>query len=173
MGVLFLCDTAEYSCAYGSWNIIRMELLYASIRYLENKIVLHNTQVNSLLDQEHQPPNQIKKKDLIDTREYDEIQKILIKIKKTTDLDDFIDIVSSQGHDIEDFFIQHNLGGLWAIMNKNDDRGCYSPGNALDIVMLFKYVYDFIENKNVQERIPQLKRLFIHSMSSRQFIRII
>ena len=37
MGVLFICDTFDYSCAYGSWNNVRMELFRATMRFLESK----------------------------------------------------------------------------------------------------------------------------------------
>lgn len=158
MGVLFLCDTAEYSCAYGSWNIVRMGLLNASFIYLENKLRLHDIGDNS--------------GNLLWPNDYSAIQKFLNKKEKMKDVDIFIEIVESHGHSMINMFIQFGIGGLWTVMNKQDDTGYYSPGNSLDILILFKKVEPFVENKNVKERINGMTKLFGHSVASRRCITI-
>jgi hypothetical protein len=44
MGVLFQCIEKDYSCAYGSWNIVRKELLCATMRFLESKVDVTDTE---------------------------------------------------------------------------------------------------------------------------------
>jgi hypothetical protein len=158
MGVLFLCDTAEYSCAYGSWNKVRMELLNASFRYLEKKLTIRDKADDGIL---------------LNPSGYGAIETFLMEKDKMKDVDIFIEIIDSCGHTMINHFIEFGIGGLWAIMNKQDDTGCYSPGNSLDILMLFKNVEPFIDDNIVRDRIKCMKKLFKHSVASRRFIRII
>ena len=151
MGVLFICDTAEYSCAYGSWNNIRMGLLSASLRYLQHLV---------------------RGVDASDPTAYKAIQLILNEKYKMTDVDRFIEIVDSHGHDMVDGMNYLNIGGLWVIMNKRDDEGYYTPGNALDILILIKQVKSFVDKKDIKERLYSVKKVLNHSVVTKQYIKI-
>jgi hypothetical protein len=160
MGVLFICDTAEYSCAYGSWNNIRMGLLSASLQYvrhLERGIDASDT----IIDSEKSDPTA-----------YKAIQLILKEKDQMTDVDKFIKIVDKHGHNMVDGMNYLNIGGLWAIMNKRDDEGNYTPGNALDILVLIKHVESFVEKKDIRQRLHQVKKVLNHSVTTRQYIKI-
>jgi len=44
--------------------------------------------------------------------------------------------------------IHYDIGGLYALCNKEYDEGYYSPGNSLDICNLFDEIKDAVKNYN-------------------------
>ena len=152
MGVMFLCDTVEYTCAYSSWNKIRMGLLHASMDFLQGLILVPGHNDDAILAKN--------------------MQLLLNEREKMTDVDQFNRIVHEYNHNMIDLLIRMELGGLYALMHKQDDTGYYSPGNALDILILLKKVGARIPDKGVRERIPSIKKLLKHSVATRKPILI-
>jgi hypothetical protein len=89
------------------------------------------------------------------------------------DVDKFVTYVDKHGHDLVNLFIRFDIGGIWAIMNKQDDIGYYSPGNALDILIMIKNVTEHLDDENVQERIHSISKVLIHSGKTWKPIQII
>ena len=128
-----------------------MGLLSASLRYLQHLV---------------------RGVDASDPTAYKAIQLILNEKYKMTDVDRFIEIVDSHGHDMVDGMNYLNIGGLWVIMNKRDDEGYYTPGNALDILILIKQVKSFVDKKDIKERLYSVKKVLNHSVVTKQYIKI-
>ena len=148
MGVLFICDTKEYSCSYGSWSIVRMGLLRACLRYLA-----------------------LNGPEGLSSKEIDDINNL--STADLGDVDKFVTYVDKHGHDLVNLFIRFDIGGIWAIMNKQDDIGYYSPGNALDILIMIKNVTEHLDDENVKERIHSISKVLIHSGKTWKPIQII
>ena len=153
MGVLFLCKNVEYSCSYGNWNIFRMEMFHATMRFLENKLqtitVSHDTEL-----------------------EIDYASKLLDKNDTITDVDAFIDLVLDNQEYI-DYLIYLNLGGLHSLLYKHDCDGFYSPGNSLDILQLLDNVKPYITPEVIDGRLPSIIKLFKTSVKTKTMITII
>ena len=151
MGVLFQCIEKEYSCAYGSWNIVRKEMLCATMRYLESKV------------------------DVTDTEKMRNNQMICEILNRKVDLikgvDEFLEVMEDHRKFINHFIIL-DIYGLYVLTNKADDSGCYSPGNSKDILMLFKRVRPFILDENVKQRITQIRKMFRESVKKNHCIQI-
>ena len=151
MGVLFMCIDTDYACAYGSWNIVRKEMLCATMRYLESRVdvtdtgkMYHNKMICEILE---------RKVDLI------------------KGVDEFLEEMTNQ-HKFINHFIALDIYGLYALINKADDSGYYSPGNSKDILMLFKCVKPFIVDENVLQRITQIRKMFRESVKKNHCITI-
>jgi len=151
MGVLFQCIDTDYSCAYGSWNIVRKEMLCATMRYLESKVdvtdtekMYHNKMICEILGR---------------------------KVDLTKGVDEFLEEMIIHSKFIN-HFIALDIYGLYALINKADDSGYYSPGNSKDILMLFKRVKPFIVDENVLQRITQIRKMFRESVKKNHCITI-
>jgi hypothetical protein len=151
MGVLFQCIDKDYSCAYGSWNIVRKEILAATMRYLESSVdvtdtekMYHNKMICEILQH---------------------------KVELTTGVDEFLEVMTNNRKFIN-HFIALDIYGLYALTNKADDSGYYSPGNSKDILMLFKRVKPFILDDNVKQRVSQIRKMFRESVKKNHHILI-
>jgi len=151
MGVVFECIEKDYSCSYSSWNAVRVEMACATMRYLESEV--------DMMDTEKMQQNQI-------------IYEILAhKVNLTESVDEILAIMSDYPNFIN-YFIALDIYGLFVLLNKGDDTGYYSPGNAKDILMLFKLVKSFILNDHVKQRIPHIRKLFRESVNTNHYITI-
>jgi hypothetical protein len=152
MGVLFKCGNVDYSCAYSNWNIVRVEMINASFRYFENMLKINGDEM---------PPQ--------NKKEYDTnaILKILGEKENMLGVDAFNSIIDEKYRVFINYYIYFDMGGLCALINKPDDSGLYSPGNSLDILILFNKLESFIENAQVKERLVSLKKLFENSVTEK------
>jgi hypothetical protein len=151
MGVLFICVEKEYSCAYGSWNIVRNEMATATMRYLESLVDITNAEKmheNKLIC------------DILTQKE-----------NLTKGVDEFLETMYQNKRFINQF-IELNIYGLYALLNKADDHGFYSPGNSKDIILLIRKIKPFIEVENVLERIPGIRKMLRESVKKNHHITI-
>ena len=168
MGILLLCDTAQFSCDYGHWNNIRMDVLYASLLYLENRLILYERNM-VLIDRK----TKLKYYSELSLKDINAIKSILRHKTGMVDVFCFNDIVNNYGHDMIDDFIRFDIGGLWSIMSKKDDTGYYSPGNSLDILILLKKLEMYIIDPDLQRDIVQIKKVFNHSVATRKNVQLL
>ena len=151
-----MCDDAEYSCGYSRWNTIREEIANASVCYLQtvyDELLRTNDEQNS-----HTQTELERLLEYIDTN----------NCCTTTDY----------GHlfadkDFVNLFIYFNVGGVYALLNKSDDDGYYSLGNAVDIVKTFEFVSPYIAIDHVKESLPFIKEVFDESVRSGKMINIL
>jgi len=139
MGVLFVCGDFDYSCAYGSWSIVRMEIFRATLRYMKDC------------------QKEYKKED---RRRYDIIRHILSYKNEMTDVDKMLEMFNQYPEWIELLKVM-DLHGMFVLMDHPDDQGYYTPGNAMDILITIKIIEPFIEDENTQQRLNGgIKKLF-------------
>lgn len=149
MGVLFLCNDFEFSSSYGNWNIVRMELFHATMRYLEETL----TSTAS------------------DTVEYDYISKILDTKTTVNNIDDFVGLFQNN-QDYIDYYIYLDIVGLYALLFKQDCQGYYSIGNAVDILRLIDRVKSYVQNTITKERLPLFTKMFRTCVKTKTVITI-
>ena len=177
MGVLFECVKVDYSCAYGSCNIIRVEILQATIRYLENKKIeiakiQSNCKITNSVKKESEEKQEYDKEvyELYDTDT--KINEILVhKNKMAKGVDDFLSVMHNS-NSLIDNFIYLDIYGCYALLNKSDCEGYYSPGNSFDILSIINTVKPFITDKNVLERLKHIVKLFMESVKLQKKITI-
>ena len=151
MGIEIICDNIEYSCSYDLWNLIRMELLNATLLYLENILL------DTKLDKERSI----------------EISCILYyKNDMLKSIDDFLNIMNNK-KDFINQFIFYEIYGVYVLLNKSDYDGLYSPGNSIDIIKMIDKTYFFISNDIVLERIEFFIKPFKNSIEKKLNIFII
>lgn len=168
MGILLLLDTAQFSCEYGYWNNIRMEIVYASLLYLENRLILYETNM-VLIDNK----TKLKYYSELSLKDINAIKNILRHKTGMVDAFCFNDIVNNYGNDMINDFIRFDIGGLWSLMSKSDDIGYYSPGNSLDIIILLKRLEMYITEPVLQKDIVQIKKVFNHSVATRKPVQLL
>jgi len=122
-----------FGCAYNSWNEIRTKIVYATFKYIET------------IDNEEN-------KEYIETiREITSFIANDINSSRRPSVR-FIEIINTEQMYI-DTLIYFNVGGLYALCNKSDCEGFYSPGNSYDICRLLDLIEPFIEIDEYYERI--------------------
>jgi hypothetical protein len=144
MGITINCKEKCFSCSYSTWNDIRINIIEATFRYLENKFILDKNDVNSDIDMYE---------DSIYNCSKDYIEEFIVKMntlnnstfqnKRYKFIDNFI--VTIYNINFLDALIYFDVGGLFSLINKSDINGFYSPGNSLDICMLFDEIKPIIE----------------------------
>lgn len=150
MGIEIICGNIEYNCSYDSWDLIRMELLNASLLFLENK----------LLDSS------------LDERRIVEISCILqYRNDMLKSVDDFLNIINSK--EFINYFIFYEIYGVYVLLNKSDCDGLYSPGNSLDILTTIEKIFNFISNNDVLGKIEYIVKPFENSVKNNLNIFII
>ena len=152
MGICINCDGAMFSCGYSFWNTMREEVANAAIEYLRE------TRVKMEEAEETESYN------------YEQITRVLDYAEEYNcgTVDDFLYLFENV--DFLNTFIYYQLGGAFALLNKSDDNGYYTSGNALDIVQTIDVVLDRIRFDDVKARIPEIKKVFEKSAQSRKYV---
>lgn len=151
MGIEIICGDIEYSCSYNSWDLIRMELLNASLLFLENKLL------DTTLDKER----------IIEITCILQYKNAMLK-----SVDEFLQIINNNKNFINQF-IFYEIYGVYVLLNKSDYDGLYSPGNSIDILKMIENTYDFIINDDVLERFEFFIKPFKNSSEKKLNIFII
>jgi hypothetical protein len=158
MGIQLLCNGESYSCKYVDWIVFREEIANAAIRYLR-------TIYNEMTDRPEQPDT-----DEPQQEDQTRIEKILeyVEVNNCATIPDFIVLLS----DVEflNFFIYFELGGVFALLHKNDDEGYYTVGNSLDIEDTMELIEPHIIYDDVKNRYNSIKKVFQESVMSRRIV---
>ena len=155
MGILLMCNDAEYSCGYSRWNTIREEIANAAVRYLQT--------IYEELLQSNDEENAYTRTELEKLMEY-------VDTNNCCTITDFGYLFIDK--DFVNLFIRFDLGGVYALLNKSDDDGYYSVGNAVDIVKTFELVETHIVLDDVKSSVPDIKKVFEESVRLGKMIRI-
>lgn len=155
MGILLMCNDAEYSCGYSRWNTIREEIANAAVRYLQT--------IYEELLQSNDEENAYTRTELEKLIEY-------VDTNNCCTITDFGYLFIDK--DFVNLFIRFDVGGVYALLNKSDDDGYYSVGNAVDIVKTFDIVDTHIVLDDVKSSVPDIKKVFEESISSGKMVHI-
>jgi hypothetical protein len=150
-----MCNDAEYSCGYSRWNTIREEIANAAVRYLQT--------IYEELLQSNDEENAYTRTELEKLMEY-------VDTNNCCTITDFGYLFIDK--DFVNLFIRFDLGGVYALLNKSDDDGYYSVGNAVDIVKTFELVETHIVLDDVKSSVPDIKKVFEESVRLGKMIRI-
>jgi hypothetical protein len=150
MGVEFHCLETEFGCSYGSWNKIRTSIIKSTFEYIQNKFENDKELHKDVDDKEDE--------DYIgEGSSYylymTLIQKFIdISITKQSfqsifdvEIDNIINKLLIYCHKLQfiDALNYFDIGGVFALCNKNDFQGYYTPGNSLDICSLLDKIKPF------------------------------
>ena len=155
MGILLMCNDADYSCGYSRWNTIREEIANAAVRYLQT--------IYEELLQSNDEENAYTRTELEKLIEY-------VDTNNCCTITDFGYLFIDK--DFVNLFIRFDVGGVYALLNKSDDDGYYSVGNAVDIVKTFELVETHIVFDDVKSSLPYIKKVFEESVRLGKMIRI-
>jgi hypothetical protein len=150
-----MCNDAEYSCGYSRWNTIREEIANAAVRYLQT--------IYEELLQSNDEENAYTRTELEKLIEY-------VDTNNCCTITDFGYLFIDK--DFVNLFIRFDVGGVYALLNKSDDDGYYSVGNAVDIVKTFDIVDTHIVLDDVKSSVPDIKKVFEESISSGKMVHI-
>jgi hypothetical protein len=143
MGVDIKCNDKGFGCGYGTWNDIRIQIIKATFIYLEKKF-----------EEDLQNPLHLDERD--DDNYYGEgsyyyytmnhLKKFMSIIRQNMEINNVIRTCYNMNYiDSLNYF---GVGGLFALCNKNDCDGYYSPGNSYDICNLLTKIEAFMEKEN-------------------------
>ena len=155
MGFSIYCNGVAYSCGYTAWMIFREEIAKASMDYLREKF----TEI------------------MFGEPEYSYTWSQLKKIMEHHDLvgcvtvPDFLDLFSNM--DFLNTFIHYDLGGVFALLNKSDDDGYYTAGNALDISQTLAILEKYVASDEIKSQLPDIKKVFYESVNKRMRITLV
>jgi hypothetical protein len=149
MGIDLTCETKDFSCSYSSWHNIRSELIEATFAYLEDLIAknIDIDEENSVLTHLKQYINEIREYGASLENNKPPINPFALLSSKR----DLFDAFSEYSGDLcfINILIQFGVGGIYALCNKSDCDGFYTPGNSYDICQLIMIIKAFtIKNKD-------------------------
>jgi hypothetical protein len=132
MGVTFRCGNVSFSCSYGSWNQLRIEVIMAAKAYLQDRFQKDIELYGKLQEDDD---------DWIGKGSYYASYKADLEemfLPLATSRDPVLTFVQ-QARLFQNMNALHHfgLGGLFALCNQSDCEGFYTPGNSLDICYLF------------------------------------
>ena len=183
MRIELFCNDKLFYCSYSYWNNIRTNIIRATFDYIEDKI-----NKDKLLDKDFifdfETDFDLENMDDKTISEYYHNVKTIYNLKafikpeqSKISISNFIKLCRYSNYlNSLNYF---DISGLFCICNKNED-GYYSPGNSLDICILFdkikpftqKYgIYDYIYSS--QLHMTCLQEIFTESYKNLRDVRII
>lgn len=144
MGVDFYCGDVTFGCSYGYWNDIRIEIIKATFAYIQDKHEKDNESYGDVPEDGKGSNYYVYMKDLIEMKSKvlsPQIPEMFIPMQMSV-LDLF---VKTCNFNCVNALNKFGVGGLFALCNKSDCEGYYTPGNALDICELFNRVKSFVQ----------------------------
>lgn len=154
MGIDLYCNNKSFFTSYSGWNEIRVNIITITFKYIQKKFVEDNYKNN--LDEYDE--------DIVDSSSYwyymnaiKELIDELNEINNTKDslsevkIDNTITIFTRLCHNLNimNAFNYFEIGGLIALCRQNDCDGYYTPGNSLDICILFDIIKDTVMMHNI------------------------
>jgi hypothetical protein len=154
MGIDLYCNNKSFFTSYSGWNEIRVNIITITFKYIQKKFLEDNYKNN--LDEYDE--------DIVDSSSYwyymnaiKELIDELNEINNTKDslsevkIDNTITIFTRLCHNLNimNAFNYFEIGGLIALCRQNDCDGYYTPGNSLDICILFDIIKDTVMMHNI------------------------
>lgn len=154
MDIDLYCDKKSFCTSYSGWNEIRANTIKITIKYIQKKFKEYIDK-NNLEDYDEDSIDNSSYwyymnviKELIN--EMDEIETAK-KFVSEVNIDNTISIFIHQCYNLNlvNAFNYFEIGGLIALCNQNDCDGYYTPGNSLDICVLFDIIKDTFMMHNI------------------------
>ena len=151
MGVDFYCGDITFGCSYGYWAEIRIEIIKATMDYIQDKYDKDKELYGHLKEDDENWIGEGSEyhcciKDLM------ELKTIILSQKPTAsvfgfEIDNTVNLFIKLCHNLRLMNSLNNfdIGGLFALCNQSDCEGYYTPGNSLDICSLFDRIEPFVK----------------------------
>lgn len=151
MGIDFYCGDITFGCGYGHWNEIKIQIIKATIDYIQDKYDKDRELYGHLKDDDE---NYIG-----EGSSYYFFMKYLMQLKKTilsqkltisvfgVEMDNTVNVFIKLCNNLQLMNALNNfdIGGLFALCNQSDFDGYYTPGNSSDICSLFDRIEPFVK----------------------------
>jgi hypothetical protein len=150
MGIDLTCETKDFSCSYSCWHNIRAELVEATFAYLEDLIANQTKGIDeesSVFGHLNQYITEIREQCASFENDKPPINPFALLYSKRTIFNAFSEHLGDLC--FINILIQFGVGGIYALCNKSDCDGFYTPGNSYDICELLNVIKPFtIKNKD-------------------------
>ncbi len=154
MGIGLYCNDKSFLKSYSSWNEIRVNIIKITFKYIQKKFV-EDIDKRNLEECDEDIVNSSTywyymnaiKELIIEMDEMDKVKEVLPELK----VDNTINILMHLCHNLNlvNAFNYFEIGGLIALCNQNDCDGYYTPGNSIDICILFDNIKDSVMMYNI------------------------
>ena len=143
MGVDFYCGDKLFNCSYGSWHNIRLDIIKSTFDYIKDKFEKDKELYGNIEDEDDE--NWIGEGSQYENymNELNEFMEECLNQKNDVLLDCFVEFSPINA------LYYFDLGGLFSFCNQSDCDGFYSPGNSLDICILFDKIKPFTSKYNL------------------------
>lgn len=152
MGVDFNCGDISFGCSYGGWAQIRFDVIKATIEYILDKYEKDKELYGHLDENDDNYIGEgtyyyVYKKCIIELSTILSRNQSLLSIAYGTHYGDTVNTFNTWCANLDNMNALHyfNIGGLRALCNQSDCEGCYTPGNSLDICLLFDKIKPFVK----------------------------
>jgi hypothetical protein len=143
MGINVYCGLKSFNCRYNAWNSIRINIIKSTFDYIKDKFNKDKELYENIEDEEDE--NWIGE---------DSNYKVYMD-----ELIDFIDeCIKHKNDNFLEYFVEYcplnplyffDISGLFYLCNQSDCDGFYSPGNSLDICILFDKIKTFTNKYDI------------------------
>jgi hypothetical protein len=154
MGIDLYCKNKSFFTSYPGWNEIRVTVIKITLKFIQKKFAddinkhnLANHDYNIDLEcSDDTIDDNID--DNFDNSTYwyymNTINELALQINDSICFNNIINIFTSLCNNLNllNAFNYFNIGGLIALCNQSDSDGYYTPGNSLDICILFDNIKD-------------------------------
>jgi hypothetical protein len=145
-------EQIEIKCSYDYWLKFKIDVIKATVKYIEELLILKKTIFN-------------------DDLEYI-INLYYIQAGDGESIFSVNKFINNMKLEHVDTLIYFGLGGVYTLLNKTDCDGYYSVGNSLDILQTLKKIkYDF-PNKDYISFLDQLILFFNISYEKQKMVNI-
>ena len=158
MGIDLYCDKQYFYSSYSIWNLIRTTILSATLHYLRDELKQY---IKDNSNDQFQNNNIIK-----NLNEMIDFNDEYLLVNKELSINLFLSSIVNL-----DDLIQFDIYGIYALCNKSDCEGFYSPGNSLDICILLDIIKPYIKDSDIYTKLflseNSLYKLFEESFTKK------
>ena len=174
MSIHLICGDFYFTSSISFWNKIRETISIATFDYI---VKYRNDLYNEREDQNINPCQSLVKKIQLLSDLNNCIHDIRFSLFQTNPMmsgsEDSIHISLLKMYTYYlDILTVLGVAGIFAMTNKSDSEGYYSPGNSADIVNTMKITMPYIENDNILSSMQELIDLFLYSSRENMIVAI-
>ena len=152
MGISINCNNTGFSSSYSTWNEIRRAVIKASFEYILDQFDKDKKLLKNVTEDDENWNGKGSYYDSYKTALCKANNKLLgNKPEKNTSL--FNDLLNNFNREFTSIEYMNSLnyfkiGGLLSLCKQSDCEGIYTPGNSLDICILFDRIEPFLKTKD-------------------------
>jgi hypothetical protein len=182
MNIELVCNDKLFKCSYPCWNNIITNIIRTTFDYIEDKIntdkllnkdFIFDLETDFIFETDFDLENMDDKtiieyyhnvKTIYNLKAFIKPEQVKISVRNFIKLCHYNLYLNSLNY--------FDISGLFCICNQNK-HGYYSPGNSLDICILFDKIIPFTQKYGIYDYIIRLQEIFTESYKNLRDVRII